>query len=332
MNDRLRLGWAAFLLFLSVWTVLPSPIPGIWYLTVGAPEYGHFIALATVPLWWPGAGRRLVPAILVLALWPAVAAGASPVKLFSPGPRRVEVTTSEYAPGRKVDLYPAGGKLGVLVVHGGSWARGDRKEFAGLNHYLAGLGYTVAAIDYRLAPEHRYPAALDDVHLAAAWLRGRVDKLVLLGRSAGGHLALLAAYQEGVPAVEGVIAFYPPTDMVWSYEHPSNRAVLDSRAALRDFLGGTPEEVPALYEQASPLQHAGAFSPPTLLIHGLRDDLVFPEQSRRLARALGARARLLELPWANHSGDINYNGPMGQTSRAAVTEFLARVQKGEGDE
>ncbi len=233
--------------------------------------------------------------------------------------------------GQWMDVYlPAQRGPGVLVVHGGSWARGSRRDFRALNGYLRQKGYFVASLDYRLAPAHPYPAALEDLDFAYDYLvehaqdfRLDAKRMAWLGRSAGGHLALLEAYSRRPSRC--VIGYYPPTDMQWSYEHPSNPRVLDSPAALRDFLGGPPNNRAAVYEEASPLQRAHPKCPPTLLLHGLPDDLVYPEQSRRLERRLaqlGVPCESLYLPWGHHGCDINLAGPSGQLCTLALERFL----------
>jgi len=223
----------------------------------------------------------------------------------------------------------------VVVIHGGSWQSGDRGQLADLNHYLASRGYVVAAISYRFAPRWPFPSAKDDVQAALAYLKTHASELgldptrmVLLGRSAGGQLALLAAYTAGDSAIRGAIAFYAPADLRYSYEHPGNPLVLDSRGVLTAYLGGRLEERPEVYDAASPLNFVGADAPPTLLIHGGRDELVKPIQSERLADRLGQAGRpvfLLRLPWATHGCDANFSGPCGQLSTYAVERFLKAV-------
>jgi acetyl esterase/lipase len=222
-----------------------------------------------------------------------------------------------------------------VVVHGGSWQGGDSNQLAGLNRYLAARGYVVAAIDYRLAPTHRFPAQRDDVLAAIDYLKTNAGqfgidpaRIVLLGRSAGGHLALLVAYTARDPAIRGVVAFYPPTDLLWGYYHPAKKRIIDGIPIVESFLGGGPTAVPDAYAVASPLSHAGAECPPTLLIHGGRDNLVSPIQSERLAerlQAAGCRYLYLRLPWATHGCDVNLSGPSGQISTYAVERFLASM-------
>lgn len=223
----------------------------------------------------------------------------------------------------------------VIVIHGGSWQSGDRGQLADLNRYLASRGYVVAAVGYRFAPRWPFPAARDDVRAAVAYLQTHASELgldpqrmVLLGRSAGGQLALLVAYTTGDPAIRGAIAFYAPADLRYSYEHPGNPLVLDSRGVLTAYLGGSPEQRPEAYAAASPLNFVGAGTPPTLLIHGERDELVKPIQSERLAARLAQAGRsvfFLPLPWATHGCDLHFSGPCGQLSTYAVERFLAAV-------
>jgi acetyl esterase/lipase len=225
---------------------------------------------------------------------------------------------------------------GVLVVHGGSWQHGDSTQLAALNRYLAARGYLVAAINYRLLPDHPFPAARDDVLMALDYLKANAatigldaSKIVLLGRSAGGQLALLVAYTAGDPAIRGVIGFYPATDLGYGYDHPCHPRLLDGRPVISAYLGGGPNQVPEVYAAASPITFADT-APPTLLIHGGRDELVAPAHSERLAARLAQARRphlLLRLPWATHGCDANFGGPAGQLSTYAVERFLAAVAR-----
>jgi acetyl esterase/lipase len=237
----------------------------------------------------------------------------------------------------RLDLYqPPGPRRrapAVLVIHGGAWRGGARGQLPELNRYLAARGYVVAAMEYRLAPAHRAPEQLRDVRDALAFLRGNAAALgidparvVLLGRSAGGQLALLAGYTAGAAPVQGVVALYAPTDLRYGYANPSDPDVIDSRAVLEDYLGGSPAEAGAEYDAASPVSHVGPATPPTLLLHGRRDELVSRVQSERLASRLAAAGRphlLVRLPCATHGCDFNFAGPCGQLATFAVERFLA---------
>lgn len=223
----------------------------------------------------------------------------------------------------------------VVVIHGGSWQSGDSTELDPLDSYLATRSYTVASINYSMGQKHIFPAALEDVRAAIAYLKGNAAGLgldarhfVLLGRSAGGQLALLAVYTSHDPSIRGVISLYGPADLIYAYAHPANPMVIDSRGVLEAYLGGTPDEVRPQYDAASPINFIADDTPPTLLIHGGRDELVSPVQSERLARALeraGRPSLLVLLPWATHGCDFNFNGPCGQISTFAVERFLKAV-------
>jgi acetyl esterase/lipase len=241
---------------------------------------------------------------------------------MTPAVRRVPDIQYGAIPGYRpleLDLYlpEASGPLPVIVdVHGGGWRRGSRREplpllGAGFYDSLAAQGFAVAAIDYRLSGEARFPAPLEDVGTAVGWVRDNAaaygldaGRVFLWGDSAGGHLALLAALTG--TKVQGVVAWFPVTDLSGL---PSDVAEAggvpdhgpDSREAL--FLGSPASAVPDLARQASPVTHASADAPPVLLMHGAADDIVPPAQSVRLAEALRAAGAAVELelvPGATH--------------------------------
>ncbi len=239
-----------------------------------------------------------------------------------------------------LDFYHPTGQSGMaplaLVVHAGSWRSGGRRELAGFNRYLASRGIGVAALDYALAPEHRFPRPVDDIARAVEFLatiaaeyRCRPDQIVLMGRSAGGHLALSAAYRPDLARkVRGVVGLYAPTDLSWSWRHPAPRRYMDSNRVIRDFLGGSFEEIPDVFEAASPLLQVSEACPATLLVHGGKDELVSPRQSSRLGDVLtrhGVRHLHVELPWGNHAMEANIAGPSGQITLYLVERFIHAV-------
>ncbi len=223
----------------------------------------------------------------------------------------------------------------LVVVHGGSWKRGDNSEIAAVNNYYANAGYQVATVNYRLAPKFHSPAPQDDVHAAFTWLRQHALELkidttnfVLMGRSAGAQIVLTMAYTGNESGVKGVAAFYGPTDMFWSYDHPDNMAIMDSRLVQRDFLGGSPTEVPERYLAESAMMHVTQQTVPTILLHGMNDAHVWYEQSPRLKAKLDSnkvKNILVTFPWATHGCEYNLNGPAGQLSIYAVERFFYGV-------
>ena len=250
----------------------------------------------------------------------------------------------------RLDFYPAAGvpvardpaaKRGarpapcVIVVHGGGWDGGARSQLADLNAFLAAEGYAVATLEYRLAPEHLYPAPVEDVTDAIAFLRAHsadlgIDssRFALLGRSAGGQIALQAAYTLKDPGIKGVIAFYAPADMVFGYGLPTNPLIMDSRLLMRQYLGGGYEDHPENYVASSPIEHLDKSSPPTLLLHGRPDVLVSFRHTvhlRAKMEALGTRHFVVEVPWGAHGFDYVFRGPGSQISLYFIERFLAGV-------
>lgn len=260
------------------------------------------------------------------------------------GAKRVSPTTYTYDAAHQLtlDFYPAqqtGNRPCVITIHGGSWAGGDNRQLAELNSEIAKWGYHVASINYRLAPDFHFPAPLEDVQAALLYLQNQAAKLfivptkfVLLGRSAGGQIALSAAYTLNDSAIKGVIDFYGPTDMVWGYANPTNPMVLDSRKIMEDYLGGTYNQVPEQYVRSSATETVTSHTPPTLMIYAENDPLVSPRHGTRLSRKLEL-LRLpffaLYLPWATHGFDYTLNGPGGQLSTWTVKQFLHAVLNSE---
>ncbi len=225
----------------------------------------------------------------------------------------------------------------VIVIHGGSWQEGDSKQLSDLNSYLVHQGYNVAAINYRLAPLYRFPAPIEDTKDAINYLAQHSEELnidtnnfVLLGRSAGGQIALLAGYTFHDPRIKGIISFYAPADMAWGATIKANKLVLDVDAVFTAYLGGLIDEIPDVYEKATARNFVTKDSPPTLLIHGPTDALVSYHHSVRLEGELRDKKvpyYFLSLPWATHGCDYNINGPSGQVSTYAVERFLNSVTK-----
>ncbi|MBI3510674.1 MAG: alpha/beta hydrolase [Bacteroidetes bacterium] len=226
----------------------------------------------------------------------------------------------------------------LIVIHGGSWSEGDEKQLPDLNSYLANRGINVAAISYRLAPQFKSPAQVEDTKDALRFLVENSGKLnidtnnfILLGRSAGGQIALVSAYSFHDPKIKGVISFYAPADMVWGGRIKGNPWVLNTDKVFADYLGGSIDEVPQKYSESSSCEYVDANSPPTLLVHGEIDAMVSFRHSIRLQKKLDefhVKNYLLDLPDATHGCDYNINGPSGQLSTYAVEEFIFSVTGG----
>ena len=286
----------------------------------------------------------------VLAVWlearPKERAAFSFAALFGGGernPATVPVRTLHVNEQLPLDFYAAAKTRGrtaapcVIVVHGGGWDSGDRTQLSEFNLWLAQRGYAVAAVSYRLAPRFVWPAQRDDLLASVAHLKARAPELgidparfVVLGRSAGGQIALATAYTVNDPAIRGVIALYAPSDLIFGYVNTDEDDMLKSPTLMRRYLAGTPDSARANYESASALFHVSERSPPTLLLHGENDALVWHRHSIRLATRL-AEAKVphgfVSLPWATHAFDYNLNGPGGQLTTYAIEWFLAGVTR-----
>jgi acetyl esterase/lipase len=194
---------------------------------------------------------------------------------------------------------PAGGRPVIVAIHGGGWRRLSKNGY-GLR--VAGgfvqNGYVVVAPDYVLSKpgEPTWPENFEDVQAAVRWVRGNASSLginpneiVAMGESAGANLAaLLGTYSTqnsgdgDSAAVDAVVAVSTPADLATLYgETPAG-------IAAAQFLGGSPEQVPANYTAASPIDHVSQGDPPILLIHGRQDPLIPVSQSEELQAALTA--------------------------------------------
>ena len=190
---------------------------------------------------------------------------------------------------------PAGGAPLAINIHGGFWrARRDLAHAGHLCAAFAAAGFVTANVEYRRAGEEGggWPGTIDDVRTAVRFVRERFPDAsftVLLGHSAGGHLALaVAAETKGLNAVLALAAVSDPR-RAWEL------GLGDGAAA--EFFGGTPAEFPERYAMNRPLC-------PVVLIHGAADDIVPVEMSRAFAGAL-----LIEIPGADHFDLIDPETP-----------------------
>lgn len=240
-----------------------------------------------------------------------------------------------------IDFYKASQKNGlrplVVMVYGGSWARGHRKDLSELNYFLADAGFHVAAISYRLAPATHFPGPVDDVVAATEFLikdadRWNIDpkRIYLMGRSAGGQIAEMAALSEvkrGHP-IKGIISLYAPADLIWGVETSKPWHIIDGKISIGTYLGkGLTEETRDFYKSASPFFQVDAATPKHLLIHGKGDELVSSYHTRSLAtrlKELGRPVEVEELRWSTHGFDYFYRTPSAIYTRRRVIEFLSR--------
>lgn len=224
---------------------------------------------------------------------------------------------------------------GVLLIHGGGWANGDRSQLRGYGILLGRMGYTSVACEYRLSGEAKWPAQIHDVKAALRWMRANAGTLgidpaniAVSGNSAGGHLALIVAGTPHIAAFEGdggnagvatdvaaAIAFYAPTMLA----RPGGAL----SEVVRFLLG--PDASETRVAEASPITYAHAGFPPTMLLTGNKDELVPEEASLRMYAALseaGARAELHVYDGAPHAFDAIPE--FGRQCASLMTLFLDR--------
>lgn len=266
--------------------------------------------------------------------WHAYLFGGAPNPL-PPEPQRLEVSLQDGIIPLTVLYHPAHTDKPapcLVVLHSGGWERGSPEEFPDWTSYWTHRGIAVAAIAYRLAPAYPWPAQREDVRATLAYLKQNAAALgltgnhfVLLGRSAGGQIATACAHGLDDPSIRGCVSLYAPADMTFAWKYADPQDVLDSPRLLRQYLGGTPEDAPKNYRTASSIDLAHPGGPPTLLVHGRRDILVWELQSRRLSAQLTRLSIphfFLDLPWATHALDYLWQGPSSQLLRPTLDGFL----------
>jgi acetyl esterase/lipase len=190
----------------------------------------------------------------------------------------------------------------AIVVHGGGFTQGDKQTYVKpLFEPLTEANFSWFTINYRLAPKAHFPAQVDDVEAAIRWVKAHakeykvdVDKIALIGESAGGHLVAMAGVRAKPDTrVKAVVAFYTPHDL--------ERRAVDAKQispAIRDYLGITQElneKTIRAMRDASPIQHVKPGLPPFLLIHGTKDEQVPYDQSPAMCEKLKAAGDSCEL-------------------------------------
>lgn len=196
---------------------------------------------------------------------------------------------------QKMDVYlPANRSFDttkvIVMIHGGAWSEGDKTDFAA---YIDTLKkrlpeYAIVNLNYRLASNagNLFPTQENDVKDAMDFLLSKraeykiSDKIVLLGASAGAHLALLQGYKNSTVRPKAIINFFGPSDMTDMYNNPASVFVPPS--AIASLMGGTPATAASLYASSSPINYVSAQSSPTLTFQGGADPLVRPAQQNAL--------------------------------------------------
>jgi acetyl esterase/lipase len=343
-----------------------------WIARLALRETSLITSVAAVVAWALAAGPRerlarltrgLAAAAAVAGIVPFVGQWIALKRLGAPfsaleyarGPAlpsvRIErnVVLERRSPPLRGDVYHAPGPGPhpfVLTVHGGSWRGGRPGQGAHISRALAAAGHTVIDVEYGLAPAHPFPEGVGDVKCLLGRVRERGAELgvdpgraVLLGRSAGGQIVLLAAYSAGDPRipptcpvpdapVRGVIAFYAPMQLVYGHANPMRPDVLRGTESLELYLGGPPEHRLEAYRLANPTAWVRDSLPPTLLLHGASDPSVEPLHSILLdaeLKAAGQPVQLVVVPFGEHGFDMRPGSVAEQLARWTILEFLKRT-------
>ncbi|MET7001167.1 alpha/beta hydrolase [Chitinophaga defluvii] len=217
-----------------------------------------------------------------------------------PASREVEVKDEAYGtdPAQKMDVYlPADRSTdatkAIVFIHGGGWVGGDKKDFTLAIDSLKNRTATYAYfnINYRLATANRnhFPTAEQDVKQALEYIwqnagRYQISNItIVLGASAGAHLAALSAYKHNEKGyIKTAICLIGVYNMTTLY----NQAGADVKPLLSIFMGGSPQQNPTAYQEGSPVNYVTAKSPPTLVIHGTEDQVAPIAQAEELVQHL----------------------------------------------
>ncbi|WP_256862640.1 alpha/beta hydrolase [Microbispora sp. GKU 823] len=227
----------------------------------------------------------------------------------------------------------------VFVIHGGWWAGGDKKYMTSISRSYSQLGYTVVNLDYRLSGDAAWPAQRTDVLTAvnavrrhAAFFNTDPDRYVLVGFSAGGHLATaVGAYGDGRPGLRGVVGISPPVSPLSAFADGSVFGSKEQqklrKAAIRLAGGCTPAKCPRVWSSMEVPFHASAGDPPMLTVHS-SEEFVPPYQSELLKESLesvGVQMTVKTMAGTQHSAPLYREPGVAETVQAWIVARLGRV-------
>lgn len=288
------------------------------------------------------ARRQLLPLMLLAAalgggctrhVGESIAPSASPVAHTFVVQRDQVYTPADWPQPLQADVYtpsgtaPAAGWPAVVVIHGGAWHKGSRKQGQGNARRLAARGYVALNIEYRLVPDVIFPAQVQDVQQAVRWLRANAARLRIdptrigaWGYSSGAHLAALTAslspgdrlYAEDA-RLQAVVGGGTPTDL----------RKADGGGSVARFLGERWRADSPVYAEASPAAHVSADDPPVFLYHGTFDTLVPVDQATDYQLALeqaGVPNELVLLRGLGHATTARFSEDVAQQA----LDFLDR--------
>lgn len=216
----------------------------------------------------------------------------------------------------------------IVIIHGGGWNSGDKSDFNKLITEIQKRlpAYAIANVNYRLirADGNYFPTQENDVNSAITFLKSKSseykisENFILMGFSAGAHLALLQGYKHSnVLQPRGVVSFFGPTDLEKLYLD----ADVSIPGALKFVLNATLDVNPNLFFESSPINYVTSNAAPTLLLHGDGDKLVPVEQAYMLQNKLedaGVFNKLIVYPGQGHG----WTGEDLQDSFSQVEAFI----------
>jgi acetyl esterase/lipase len=329
-----------------------------------------------------GRARTISASLAVLlAMFAAGASAQTPPRVEMPAPQPLSAEPKLSYPGNvtglqsvvfkivngyrpiTLDLYatpPSGAaKPAILWVHGGGWRQGTTRAdpgYADWTQLLAGIaarGFVVAAVDYRLSGEAKFPAALQDVEDAVRWLRKNAapygidpKHVAIWGASSGAHLAALAATAcedrslddkasdvSISPCVEAAVDWFGPTDFSLALKPPAPGNAPTSPSVIDDmeaFVGCRLAQCPqATLRAVNPISYVSAKSPAFLIMHGTADKTVSIADSNALDAALkakGADVQMIAYPGLAH-GFAGASPEQKQAILQTVIDFFQKKTK-----
>jgi acetyl esterase/lipase len=243
----------------------------------------------------------------------------------------------------KLDIMVPDGKgphPAVMVIHGGAWRAGNKKDCRPIMPELVKHGYVAISPQYRFCPKETFPAQVQDVKAAVRWVKAHAkdyeidpERIGAMGFSAGGHLALMLGLTAPADGLEGeasaggpdsrvkaVVNFFGPTDLGAS-DIPDI-----SKPLVKDFLGAAAKDRPDLAAKASPLTYVTKDDAPVLTFQGTKDPLVPHTQATKLGDAMtaaGVAGRVELLLGAGHG----WGEPDLARTRSETIAFLDRYLK-----
>ncbi|MEZ6146531.1 MAG: alpha/beta hydrolase [Planctomycetaceae bacterium] len=224
----------------------------------------------------------------------------------------------------------------LVFIHGGGWSKGNKDDYLFYNLAFAKKGYITASLGYRLSGVAKFPAAVHDVKCGVRWLRAHAEKyhidpekLVAIGGSAGGHLAMMVGYSDD-PQLEGELGYADQSSRVravvnfYGVADSTTQKAKDAHQ-VQGFIGGTYDEKPKMYHLNSPMEHLTADDPPTLTFHGSIDELVPVSQATHLHEKLdelGIENQLDVLVGWPHTMDLQVD--VNRRCQFIIGEFLKK--------